>query len=190
MEGFDLKALGHNSADYVHTLVEAIKLAFSDRHYYFGDPDFVRVPIEGLTSPSFAAERREQIDAKRAHPGMPPPGDPFAHQSDSRGDWALTSEPQSTLAPMEQDTSYVCVVDRWGNGFSATPSDGYQNYIPELGFGISARGFQSWLDPDHPSVLAPGKRPRLTPNPAMAFKNGKLYLTLGTPGLDVQVQAR
>jgi gamma-glutamyltranspeptidase/glutathione hydrolase len=189
LEGFDLAALGHNSADYVHTLVEAIKLAFSDRHYYFGDPDFVRVPIEGLTSLSFAAERREQIDAARAHPGMPAPGDPFAHQSDPQGDWELASEPQSTLAPVEQDTSYVCVVDRWGNGFSATPSDAYQNFIPELGFGISSRGSQSWLDPDHPSVLAPGKRPRLTPNPAMAFKDGRLYLTLGTPGLDVQVQA-
>ena len=109
LDGFDLAALGHNSADYVHTLVEAIKLAFSDRHYYFGDPEFVRVPIEGLTSPSFAVERREEIDGARAHSGMPLPGDPFAHQSDPRGDWVLASEPESTWAPEDQDTSYVCV---------------------------------------------------------------------------------
>ncbi len=189
LDGFDLAALGHNSADYVHVVAEALKLAMADRHYFVGDPEFIVVPIEGLLSPSYAAERRGEIDLARAAPEMPAPGDPFAHQAEPRGDWELARVPESSMAPMPQDTSYVCVVDRWGNAFSATPSDAYQNYIPELGFGVSPRGSQSWLEPDHPAVLAPGKRPRLTPNPAMAFRDGRLFLAFGTPGADVQVQA-
>ncbi len=189
LNGFDLAALGHNSADYIHVVVEAIKLAFADRHYFIGDPEFVPVPLEGLLSPSYAEQRQSEIDLVHANPEMPPPGDPFAHQAEPRGNWPTPAIPESAIAPIPEDTSYICVVDRWGNAFSATPSDAYQNYIPELGFGISSRGSQSWLDPDHPAVLAPNKRPRLTPNPAMAFRDRKLFLTFGTPGLDVQVQA-
>jgi gamma-glutamyltranspeptidase/glutathione hydrolase len=92
---------------------------------------------------------------------------------------------------LEADTSYVCTVDRWGNAFSATPSDGIGGspVVPGLGFVVSARGSQNWLDPDHPCALEPGKRPRLTPNPAMAFKNGKLWMPFGTPAGDVQCQS-
>ncbi len=91
----------------------------------------------------------------------------------------------------EHDTTYLCVLDQYGNGFSATPSDGYTTVpvIPELGFAVSPRGSQSWIDHDHPSGIAPWKRPRLTPNPALALKNGKLSLLFGTPGGDVQCQA-
>ena len=89
------------------------------------------------------------------------------------------------------DTSYTCAVDRWGNAFSATPSDWFTAapVIPGLGFITSMRGIQIWLDPDHPSGLQPGKRPRLTPNPAMAFKDGKLFMPFGAPGGDGQCQA-
>ena len=92
---------------------------------------------------------------------------------------------------MEADTSYICTVDRWGNAFSATPSDGIGGspVVPGLGFVVSARGSQNWLDPGHPACLAPGKRPRLTPNPAMAFRDGKLWMPFGTPAGDVQCQS-
>ena len=100
-------------------------------------------------------------------------------------------EPQPAEAPGPGDTSYLCVIDKDGNAFSCTPSDGSDKtpIIPGVGILCSGRGTQSWADPTHPSSVAPGKRPRLTPNPAMAFKNGKVYMPFGTPGGDVQPQA-
>ena len=189
LEGYDLTGMGHNSADYIHVVTEAIKLTFSDRHYYFGDPEFVAVPIAGLLSKEYARERQALIKMEMACPEMPEPGDPFRYQPDPRPAFKLAPRPEPKGGPMPQDTSYVCVVDKWGNGFSATPSDAYQNLIPSLGLSISPRGSQSWLEADHPSCVAPWKRPRLTPNPAIAFRDGKLFMLFGTPGGDVQVQA-
>lgn len=189
MEGFDLQAMGLNSADYVHVLLEAIKLAFSDRHYFYGDPDFVDVPMSGILSKDYAAQRRSGIDMARAWPEMPPMGDPWSYQNGPAKRAAVTV-PSANPAPTEPDTSYACVVDKWGNAFSATPSDsfGATPMVPGLGMIISSRGTQTWLEPDHPSRLQPGKRPRLTPNPAMSFKNGRLFMPFGTPGGDMQVQ--
>ena len=190
LEGFDLQAMGHNSADYLHTLIEALKLAFSDRHSYYGDPDFVDVPMSGLLNSDYATLRRKGIDPGRAYPEMPPAGDPWPYQGD-RATGSKPAHPEPVAGRAEADTSYICVVDRWGNGFSATPSDGIGGapLTPGLGFPISSRGYQAWLDPAHPSCLAPGKRPRLTPNPAMAFRDGKLWMPFGTPGGDVQCQS-
>ncbi len=188
LKGFDLKRIGHNSPEYIHLLTEALNLAFADRHYHFGDPKFVKVPMAGLMSEKYAAYRRSQISAEKAWPEMPPAGDPRTLQ-------ALTQRcvpvPQSDEAPGPGDTSYVCVVDRHGNAFSATPSDGSNNtpIIPGVGILCSGRGTQSWADPAHPSSVAPGKRPRLTPSPAMAFRNGRIHMPFGTPGGDVQAQA-
>jgi gamma-glutamyltranspeptidase/glutathione hydrolase len=180
--GIDLRALGHNSPAYVHALTEALKLAYADRHAYFGDPRFVDVPIERLLSKDYADERRRSIDPRRAHPGMPPPG------LAKRG---ASAQPSTADAAPELDTSYVCVIDRHGNAFSATPSDASTAtpVIPGTGLCPSSRGSQSWCDPAHPSVLAPGKRPRLTPSPALALRDGKAYLPFGSPGNDVQPQA-
>ncbi len=189
MEGFDLQAMGLNSADYVHVLVEAMKLAFSDRHYFYGDPDFVDVPMKGLLSKEYAAERRGAIDMAKAWPEMPPKGNPWSYQGQAgRGEAAMA--PLASPGPSEPDTSYACVVDKWGNAFSATPSDSFGStpMVPGLGMIISSRGTQTWLEPDHPSRLEPGKRPRLTPNPSMAFKSGRLFMPFGTPGGDMQVQ--
>jgi gamma-glutamyltranspeptidase / glutathione hydrolase len=188
LKGYDLKAIGHNSADYVHVVTEALKLAFSDRHNYFGDPKFVKVPMAGLMSDKYAAWRHSQISLEKAWAGMPPGGDP-ATLSEVPNRWMPA--PQSDAAPGPGDTSYVCVIDRHGNGFSATPSDGSDKtpIIPGVGILCSGRGTQSWADASHPSSVAPGKRPRLTPNPAMAFKNGRVYMPFGTPGGDVQPQA-
>ena len=190
LEGYDLKGMGHNSPEYLHTLLEALKLAFADRHSYYGDPDFVNVPLEGLLSKAYATERRAAIDPGRACPEMPHAGDPWPYQGGEHPA-KKTTTPAAMAGGSEADTSYVSVVDRWGNAFSATPSDsiGGTPLVPGLGFIISPRGSQSWLDPEHPCALAPGKRPRLTPNPAMAFKDGKVWMPFGTPGGDVQCQS-
>jgi gamma-glutamyltranspeptidase/glutathione hydrolase len=189
LEGVDLRAAGHNSSAYVHAVAEALKLAFADREAYYGDPDVVDVPIAELTSKAYAAARRRLIDPARAWPAMPPPGEvggrrpgagrPAAGVGAAAGERSLT------------DTSYVCAIDAEGNAFSATPSDvSYDTpLVPGTGLAVSSRGSQSWLDPAHPSALAPGKRPRLTPNPALAFRDGGLWLAFGTPGGDVQCQA-
>ena len=189
MEGFDLQAMGLNSADYVHVLVEAMKLAFSDRHYFYGDPDFVDVPMKGLLSKEYAAERRGAIDMAKAWPEMPPKGDPWSYQGQT-GRAEAVMAPLASPGPSEPDTSYACVVDKWGSAFSATPSDSFGStpMVPGLGMIISSRGTQTWLEPDHPSRLEPRKRPRLTPNPSMAFKSGRLFMPFGTPGGDMQVQ--
>jgi gamma-glutamyltranspeptidase/glutathione hydrolase len=166
----ELAALGHNSLAYLHTIAEALKLAFADRERWYGDPRFVDVPLERLLSAEYAAERRRLI----------------------RGDAAWVDAPPATgLPPLPRDTSYVCVVDRHGNVFSATPSDvSFESpVIPGTGLCPSSRGSQSWCDPRHPSVLAPGKRPRLTPSPALAVKPGAWAMPFGTPGGDVQSQA-
>ena len=190
LEGIDLKGMGHNSADYIHSLLAAFNLALSDREAFFGDPDFVNVPIEGLLSKSFAEERRATIDMKKAFSEMPLAGNPWKHQGMESPE-GKPARPEPVAGGMQADTSYTAVVDRWGNAFSATPSDtiAYNPIVPGLGFIVSGRGSQSWLDHDHPSSLEPGKRPRLTPNPALAMKDGKVMLPFGTPGGDVQHQS-
>jgi gamma-glutamyltranspeptidase / glutathione hydrolase len=184
LDGIDLKALGHNSADYVHTLTEALKLAFADREAYYTDPATGYVPLPTLISPEYGAERRKLIRPDQAWPEMPPPGELGAMEQKLRA-----SQPNPFPEP---DTSYVCAADRWGNIFSATPSDGSYGspVVPGVGFIASNRGSQSRPDPRHPSGVAPGKRPRLTPNPALAIRgDGAEFLPFGTPGGDVQSQA-
>ena len=189
LESFDLKAMGHNSAEYIHILAEAIKLAFADRHRYYGDPDYVEVPMEALLSKGYAAERRNAIDLNRAWPEMPPPGNPGTYGDKAKYQPAVTARPRSGTT--EADTSYVSVVDRWGNAFSANPSDSFSTtpVLPGLGLIITPRGSQSWLEPEHPSCLAPWKRPRITPSPAVVLKKVRLFMPFGTPGGDMQLQA-
>ncbi|CAI8046978.1 Glutathione hydrolase-like YwrD proenzyme [Geodia barretti] len=155
LEGFDLRGLGHNTAAYAHTVIEVLKLAFSDREAYYGDPDFVDVPIAGLLSNSYAEERRGAIDRSRAAPEMPLAGDPWPHQGMPARN-GHPARPDLVAGGLPADTSYASV---------------------------------SWLDPQHPSALVPGKRPRLTPNPALAMRNGKPLMPFGTPGGDVQPQS-
>lgn len=182
----DLASLGHNSPAYIHLLTEAIKLAFSDREAYFGDPRFVDVPLEMLLSQAYAAKQRARIDAGRAYPEMPPhgeiPGYPRFRPDVPKGD----------TPPLSPDTAYCAVIDSEGNVFSATPSDPSYDMelIPGTGFVASSRGSQSWTVPGHPSEVAPFKRPRLTPNPAIAMLgDGQALMPFGTPGGDVQTQA-
>lgn len=187
LEDDDLSALGHNHPAYIHLVTEALNLAFADREHFYGDPDFVDVPIETLLSKPYTRERRRAIDPSKAFGEMPSPGDPGPRYP-AKANGSMASAPRGEHA---HDTSYTCVVDRWGNAFSATPSDAsfWSPIVPGLGFIMSGRGSQSWLDPEHPSSLQPWKRPRLTPNPAIAFKDDKLYMPFGCPGGDAQCQA-
>jgi gamma-glutamyltranspeptidase/glutathione hydrolase len=188
LEGYDLAALTHNSPQALHLILEALKAAFADRHAYYGDPEVVPVPIGVLLSKEYADRWRARIDPHRAAPGMPSPGD--------AGGPGVVTVPLPAPRPSGRqdgatDTSYVCVVDASGNAFSATPSDGVLEtpVVPGLGIVISARGSQSWLDPAHPACVAPGKRPRLTPSPALVTRHDGFVLAFGTPGYDVQPQA-
>jgi gamma-glutamyltranspeptidase/glutathione hydrolase len=193
LEGYDLKALGHNTPASVHLVTEAMKLCFADRERYYGDPRFVRVPMEALLSSAYAAERRQLIRADNAWPEMPPAGRVAGFERAPAVAPARRAEPSTAAAGspgLSGDTSYVCVVDRHGNVLSATPSDASWEspVIPGLGFCPSSRGSQSWAVPGHPSCVVPGKRPRLTPNPALAIRPGKLLMPLGAPGGDLQPQ--
>jgi gamma-glutamyltranspeptidase/glutathione hydrolase len=186
IEGFDLKSMGHNSPDYIHTLAEAFKLSFADREAYYGDPTHVDVPMEALLSDEYAAERRKLIRKDEAWPDLPPAGEfPGYTPSPSVRTLAVGSPPAPT------DTSYVGVVDKHGNAFSSNPSDvTFESpVIPGTGLCPSARGSQSWAVRGHASALGPGKRPRLTPNPALAIRPGKSVMPFGTPGGDNQNQA-
>ena len=178
LEGTDLSALGHNSPAYLHLIAEAVKVAFAEREAYYGDPNVVDVPADMLLSKAHAAERRALI-RERAWRELPPAGD-------RRPTAAMAGGTDDSL-----DTSYIAVVDAEGNGFSATPSDPNADSPAVAGVGcvVSGRGSQGWLDPAHKSVVAPGKRPRLTPAPAMLLRDGKLVMPFGTPGGDVQQQA-
>ncbi|CAI8044978.1 Glutathione hydrolase-like YwrD proenzyme [Geodia barretti] len=177
LEEDDLTAMGHNSTEYIHLVSQALDLAYADRHAYYGDPDLVDVPIEGLLSKGYTRSRRADVDMTDAFHAMPEPGNPWPYQGVSRNGSAPVAMAATSGGRM-QDTSYVCAVDRWGNAFSATPSDPLapSPIVPGLGIQMSSRGSQTWLDPEHPSCLEPWKRPRLTPNPAIAFKDGKLFM--------------
>ncbi len=182
MERAGLDGLQQNSADYLHLLIEVIKCTFADREYYYGDPDFVNVPLDRLHGDDNIDAWLKRIDPEQAITTIPMPNgvnEPF--------DFPATEG----LPERDPDTSYLCAVDKWGNAFSATPSDGMwmSPVIPGTGLILSARGCQSRTDPNHPSGVAPGKRPRLTPNPALAVRDDGTVVPFGAPGGDAQVQS-
>ncbi|MCL5022570.1 MAG: gamma-glutamyltransferase family protein [Nitrospirae bacterium] len=181
LEGFDLASLGHNSPQYIHLVTEAAKLAFADREQYYGDPDFVAVPLDVLLSKEYAAERRKLIDHERAsmelRPGNVPPHRPEAKKGNPK---VYTG-----------DTTHLDAVDRWGNMVAATPSGGWfasSPVIPGLGFPLGTRLQIFHLDPAHPNALHPGKRPRTTLTPSVVLKDGNPFMVFGTPGGDQQDQ--
>jgi gamma-glutamyltranspeptidase/glutathione hydrolase len=181
LEGFDLAALGHNSADYIHTLVECAKLAFADREFYYGDPRFVEVPMERLLSPAYAEERRRLVDPKRASMDLRP------------GD--VGRRPLKLILGDERsyngDTTHLDVIDAEGNMIAATPSGGWclsSPVIPSLGFPLGTRAQMFSLDPAHPNSLQPGKRPRTTLTPSLVMRGERPWMVFGTPGGDQQDQ--
>jgi gamma-glutamyltranspeptidase/glutathione hydrolase len=197
LEGIDLKSMGHNSPEYLHTVIQAVELSMADREAYFGDPAFVDVPIEGLLDKKYAAARRQATTPGKAFGQMPVPGDVSPFSKDAMPG-AICPQPVeiSEAGRTEQgimpgiDTSYLAVTDARGNSISLTPSDFPQSpMVPGTGLCLGIRMTQFRLDPAHPAALEPGKRPRITPNACMVTRNGKLFMTFGTPEGDQQPQA-
>jgi len=190
LEGFDLAAMGHNSPEYIHTVSQALNLAFADREQYVGDPDFSDVPIKELLSEEYLSQRRSLIDPDMAWPGMPPAGDPRGRKPTLNGGPLSPKDapvPVATAGPTGGGTSYFAVIDRDGNIFSSTPSEGTKNggpIIPGTGLAFSLRGTQSKVDDAHAASVAPGKRPRLTPAPALVLRDGEPVIALGAHGGD------
>jgi gamma-glutamyltranspeptidase/glutathione hydrolase len=181
LDGFDLAALGHNSPDYIHTSIECAKLAFADREYYYGDPDFASPPLARLLSAEYADARRGLIDPHRAS-GALRPGD-----AGERPLALILGDERS----YDGDTTHLDAVDAAGTMIAATPSGGWipsSPVIPGLGFPLGTRAQMFSLDPAHPNVLAPGKRPRTTLTPSLVTRGGRPWMAFGTPGGDQQDQ--
>lgn len=183
LEGYDLRAMKHNSPEYLHTVVEAVKLAFADRDRHYGDPKFSKIPEEILLSSQYAKERRALIDP--AHASM-------EHRPGKLdGSAPVTSGSLQQKGIVVQDTTCVNVVDRNGNFFSATPSGAWLPSViaGSTGIPLSSRLQSFVLDEGHPNQLAPGKRPRVTLSPTLVTKDGKAVMAMSTPGGDNQDQA-
>lgn len=198
LEGFDVVGAGHLSADYLHQLIEGSKLAYADREAWYGDVD--GVPTHELLSAGYASARRDLIGAtasrslRPGEPGGRTPRMPAFAANDLElpvpGSGAGLGDP--TIAdPHRGDTCHLDVVDRHGNLVSATPSGGWLQsnpVIPGLGFPLGTRCQIFNLEAGLPNALLPGKRPRTTLSPSLAFRGGEPYLAFGTPGADAQDQ--
>lgn len=204
LKEIDIAGMGPRSADFVHTLTEAMKLAFADRETYYGDPAFIDVPMDALLSDAYNDERRRLIGEKSSlelRPGTVPGyedqvrrvTEALSRLSTVADADAASTEP--TLADMRSarrgDTVHVDAVDRHGNMVAAMPSGGWLQsspVIPELGFMLNSRAQMYWLEPDLPASLAPGKLPRTTLTPTLVHKDGQPYMVFGSPGGDQQEQ--
>ncbi len=201
LEGFDLAAMGHNSSDYLHVLIESAKLAFADREAYYGDPLFDKVPLDVLLSKEYATSRRSLIGAQ-ASPEMRP-GDAgwgvpayatFDVAGDNRRALSVAARSVRDLGLGHAhvgDTTHLDAVDREGNMVAATPSGGWIGSSPVirgLGFPLGTRGQMFYLNPERPNALAPRKRPRATLTPSLVTRGGRPFMVFGTPGGDGQDQ--
>jgi len=191
LEGFDLKAMGHNSAEYIHTSAEALKLAFADREKFLGDMDFIKIPFEGLLSKEYAAERRKLIDPNHASLELRP-GNPEKFMKGSRA--SLFKDPMVNLdgnASHDGDTSYIAIIDSNRNmiGFMPSLHSGWGTGVvmADLGFIFNCRGDYYSLVPGEANALAPGKRPRSTLATTLIMKDGQPYGLMGSPGADDQL---
>jgi gamma-glutamyltranspeptidase/glutathione hydrolase len=188
MEGYDIRALGHNSAEYIHTTTEVLKLAYADRDTWYGDPKFAQVPAERLLSKEYAADRRKLIGPRASldfRPGEMK-GQPGRHPSHI--DMVRTRIDDALMA---RDTTCVDAMDRDGIVFSATPSGAWLPSViaGDTGIPLTQRAQSFLLSPGHPNELAGGKRPRVTLSPTLVTRDGKAYLALSTPGGDNQEQS-
>lgn len=206
LKGFDLSAMDPAGPDFLHTVVEAAKLAFADREAWYGDPDFVDVPMAALLSDDYNSQRRRLITDAASLDLRP--GDPAGRgarlTSIRAGDAGGVGVGEPTVGRLagsdgavsrrgaiSGDTCHVDVIDRWGNMVAATPSGGWLQSspaIPELGFCLGTRAQMFWLEEGLPNSLLPGKRPRTTLSPSMALRDGKPAMAFGTPGGDQQDQ--
>jgi gamma-glutamyltranspeptidase/glutathione hydrolase len=211
LENFDLHAMGYGTADYLHTVTEAMKLAYADRDTYYGDPAFVTVPAEGLLSKQYAKERSRLIDSKHASKsfiaGNPLPYDSKVKQwdfwkadvkdvSNNRADLEFSEHDRLASlgldsAGVSKDTTHMSVIDKDGNIFDVTPSGGWipgAVILGDTGIGMSVRGEQFWLDATHANHIRPRSRPRYTLTPSIVFRGETPMMGIGTPGGDNQDQ--
>jgi gamma-glutamyltranspeptidase/glutathione hydrolase len=182
LEGFELGAMGHNSAAYLHTLVEVAKLAFADREAYYADPEFVDVPLTELFSERYSALRRALVNPERASMELRP-GDPRAMRAERDG--AIPARSWGA------GTTHVDAADRRGNVIAITPSGAWLRSSPvadALGFPLGTRLQTFYLDEGHPNALAPRKRPRTTLTPSLAVMGDGRWIAFGTQGGDQQDQ--
>jgi gamma-glutamyltranspeptidase/glutathione hydrolase len=208
LESFDLRAMGYASADYLHTVIEAMKLAYADRDSYYADPAFVKTPAIGLLSKEYAKERAALIDPKHASKAFIA-GDPMTHDPQVK-EWpfwrANVKDGTTETAParrdamaalgqdsagVSKDTTHMAIIDKDGNIFDVTPSGGWipgAVILGDTGIGMSVRGEQFWLDKTRANQLRPHARPRYTLTPSMVFKGDVPMMALGTPGGDNQDQ--
>lgn len=195
LEGFGLDGLDVEGADFTHLATECAKLAFADREAWYGDPRFVDVPIGALLDPRYNAERRTLVgDAASLElrpgtvDGRTPVLPPYRSQEAPPASPPGTGEPTRVEGG---DTCHLDIVDRAGNIVSATPSGGWLQSspaVPGLGFCLTTRAQMFWLDEGLPGTIAPGKRPRTTLSPTLAFADDRRALAFGTPGGDTQDQ--
>jgi len=200
LKGFELDGLDPTGPDFIHWQVECAKLAYADRESFYGDPDFVAVPVETLLSDRYNAERRELITKKASLELVPGSVEGFGAVVETRraegaraavGSFGSGEPTVGRMGNVNGDTVHFDIIDTAGNMVSATPSGGWLQsspVIPELGFGLGTRAQMFWLDEGHPAALAPGKRPRTTLSPTMALRDGEPYLAWGSPGGDQQDQ--
>src|SRR6266568_459954 len=207
LEGFDLDGLDPVGPEFVHIVTECAKLAYADREAWYGDPNFVDVPMATLLSPAYNDARRKLVGEHASlelRPGSPDGRTPYVLIGGMEvaaaagigeptiGMYDGIGEPTtSDLGVVAGDTCHLDIIDRWGNMVSATPSGGWLQsspVIPELGFCLGTRLQISWLDEAAASSLAPGKRPRSTLSPTLALKDGEPWMAFGTPGGDGQDQ--
>jgi gamma-glutamyltranspeptidase/glutathione hydrolase len=204
LKSLDIGAMDPVGPEFVHTLTEAMKLAFADREFYYGDPEFVDVPMQVLLSDAYNSARAGLIGNKASRDLRPGKIDGYENQiaamqaaldrlSAAEKSDAETIEP--TMAAMRStgrgDTVHLDAIDRHGNMVAAMPSGGWLQsspLIPNLGFMLNSRAQMFWLEPGLPSTLAPRKRPRTTLTPSLAHKEGRPYMAFGTPGGDQQEQ--
>jgi len=200
LSDIDIAAMDPLGPDFVHTLVEALKLGFADREVFYGDPDAVEVPLDTLLSKDYADARRKLIGERAAMDVAP--GDIGEARERMRRVLAMAGKEkpigpgagEPTFAPLPPewgDTVHLDIVDGAGNMISATPSGGWLQgspVVPGLGFPISTRGQICWLEQGHPSTLRPSTRPRTTLSPTLVTRDGAPYLAIGTPGGDQQEQ--
>jgi len=188
LEGFDLRSLGYNSPEYIHKLVEALKLAYADRDTYYGDPKFNNIPTETLLSKAYADERRKQIAHNASLDFLPGVinGRQGRHPTDM--DIARTKIDDELMA---SDTTCVDAIDKDGMMFSATPSGSWLPSViaGDTGIPLTERAQQFILVDGSPNELAGGKRPRVTLSPTIVTEAGKPFLALSTPGGDNQEQS-
>jgi gamma-glutamyltranspeptidase/glutathione hydrolase len=188
LEGYDLRSMGWNSPEYIHTVVEALKLAYADRDTYYADPEFSEIPADLLTK-EYAQRRRMLIDPEQASAEFRP-GKFGATEPPHPSRYAGQMRPL-TDALASKDTTCLNIIDRDGIMFSVTPSGAWMPSViaGDTGIPLTQRAQSFLMIPDHPNVVEPGKRPRITLSPTIVTRRGQPFLALSTPGGDQQDQA-